>query len=946
MNDTMTTVFSLTLSGSALTLALIALKPLLKSRISKAAQYYIWLLVLLRLVLPFTFDGSAMNQLFMQTAALPSMASHANAPEQEASIPQGSEQNPLQQNASSGVPSAPVLPDTNTQGSNPATTIPVETPFDFWAFVEEHQVVIWLSGAVLYFGWFFIPYLRFTRRIRKTCVQPHPADTEVFKSLRGGARVRLSCNPYIDTPMLVGLFSPCIVIPQLAFIKNGMRQELQHILQHELAHYRRRDLLYKWFAVMVSSLHWFNPLMILMRREINRACELSCDEAVIRSLDAAGRQRYGDTLLGLAASRRFPSGIVMTTMCEEKRELKERLVSIMVYKKITPVMIALSLSMVLLLAGCGAALGAALGKDNATAPTFIISSSDPLEQAVELIEQKRYPQAMGILSKLTEDPDAQALLTQLRYIVNGTYIRADAFAVAAITQDGGLRIAGKWDGYEDSHKILSEAQKWQNISSISDLSYGATIAALTQQGDILLSSTWNTDELLNSGVATDIKMAELTQYVATWNNLAAYETFYPESAVGLTAAGEVYVAYPTGEGFIGKLDWKDIVAVADGRSYALGLKSDGVVLSVFYNMSTPVDVSEWRDIVAIDASWSAVGLRSDGTVVTADSGLVTTDTSDWGDIIAVSTYERSTLGLKSDGTVVATGDNRYGQLNVSDWTDIVAIDTSAYLSIGLKSDGTMVIAGDSSDGGVATPDVSSMSGLFVPVASRSINLGNEESQSQTADYDGNFTKWTDKLSIRGDLDIKPAQFSGIQINGTRQGVIGLEYLGAYETVHRNRITLFENGRELGAAEFLFVTKDPWIDIQCADLDQDGTDEIIVSAVIATGPGNDIRIFSYDGKQFQEVLTIYTTAAYASYAPDETTVKEYEQRLGKDPAKVLELYECIRCQPVQTEDGSYRLQVVSAEQGGDWIDEYVFNGLSWTKVDDDTRQLLPPSTIRK
>lgn len=355
MNSTMTIIVSLTVSGSLLALALIALRLFLKNRVSKAFQYYIWLLVLLRLVLPVTFHGSVMDGLFARTAEAPAANGFVSTDDRGDAagiIPSQTGGRDIQHGISD-TPSMPLQSETNTQVADPT-----RISFNLWAFVLEHQTVLWLLGAALHLGWFVVAYLRFARNIKKTCIQPHSADREVFETLRGGARVRLTCNPYVDTPILIGFFSPCIVIPQPAFVPNGRGEALQNILRHELAHCRRHDLLLKWFVVLVSSLHWFNPLMIWVRREISRACELSCDEAVIRRLTPAERQGYGDTLLLLAANRRLPAGIVVTTMCEEKRALKERLMGIMHYRKKTPWMIALSLVLSLLVAGCGAILGA------------------------------------------------------------------------------------------------------------------------------------------------------------------------------------------------------------------------------------------------------------------------------------------------------------------------------------------------------------------------------------------------------------------------------------------------------------------------------------------------------------------------------------------------------------------------------------------------------------
>lgn len=64
MNSLIETVLSLSLSGSLVILFLFFLKSLLKNRTSKRWQYYIWLIALLRLLLPFTPGISPVGILF------------------------------------------------------------------------------------------------------------------------------------------------------------------------------------------------------------------------------------------------------------------------------------------------------------------------------------------------------------------------------------------------------------------------------------------------------------------------------------------------------------------------------------------------------------------------------------------------------------------------------------------------------------------------------------------------------------------------------------------------------------------------------------------------------------------------------------------------------------------------------------------------------------------
>ena len=133
---------------------------------------------------------------------------------------------------------------------------------------------------------------------------------------------------------------------------------MRDILAHELTHARRWDLLVKWWAAGVGCLHWFNPAVYLIRREIARACELACDEAVVKEMSPEGRRHYGETLLTLAAAP--PAGLLAVTLCEEKKRLKERLVSLVWHRKRGPAAAALAVVLALAVGMALAFLGAGL----------------------------------------------------------------------------------------------------------------------------------------------------------------------------------------------------------------------------------------------------------------------------------------------------------------------------------------------------------------------------------------------------------------------------------------------------------------------------------------------------------------------------------------------------------------------------------------------------------
>ncbi len=352
MSNMLLTVLMLSLSGSLLTLVLFVLKPLLKNRVSKAFSYYIWLLVLLRLVLPFGYGVNLSGFMPLENGEAGNIISESNGG----------------QSTAPGLQAAPIQPaampdneDTNGISSNdindltPTNDTPADATgsFNLFGLLKDNSMLLWLTGVFVSICWYSFAYASFTRRIYRFSTTPHEDDIAVFKQIRGNSKnVRLICSSHVNTPMLIGVIKPVIVLPQLAYTANGMGTELRNILKHELMHYYRHDTAYKWFVVLINSAHWFNPFVYLVSREITRACELSCDEAVIRDMTDGQRQSYGNTLLALAAKKRLPGGVMATTMCEEKRQLKGRLIHIMSYKKKSNWAIALMLALTLLLTGC------------------------------------------------------------------------------------------------------------------------------------------------------------------------------------------------------------------------------------------------------------------------------------------------------------------------------------------------------------------------------------------------------------------------------------------------------------------------------------------------------------------------------------------------------------------------------------------------------------------
>lgn len=326
MKEVLLTLLSLTLSGSLLCVLLRLIRPALRNKVPKAFTYYIWLAVLLRFLVPVGYGihlpepPQPVRKAVTQETQLPHQAEVQSTP-----VTQPTEQAPAEQDETPE-PSAPVFSLTGV------------------------LFVLWLAVGACFFCWHMAAYALFSHRIRASLTPP-PAETlALFRQLEHSRRVGLACSSQVDTPMLMGFFHPVVVLPQRGLLFNG--PALSSVLRHELTHHQRGDLFYKWLVTLVTSLHWFNPLVHWMGRQIALDCELACDEAVIRSMDPAQRMDYGDMLLMLAARQGRTSAGMAVTLCEEKRQLKARLLGIKGYRKPGRATVCLALILGLLVVCC------------------------------------------------------------------------------------------------------------------------------------------------------------------------------------------------------------------------------------------------------------------------------------------------------------------------------------------------------------------------------------------------------------------------------------------------------------------------------------------------------------------------------------------------------------------------------------------------------------------
>ena len=326
----LSTLLEMSLAGGCLILVVIVLRALLLHRLPKALFFWLWMLALLRLLLP-VFPASPLSVFarapvaapVVQQAAASAVGEGAQAMRTEAAV----------------APAAPQAPPAAAAQTAPlARAASAAAPE---AALMPALTCVWLAVALLLALLLGLVYARGLRRFQSATPLHSPFLRAWLKrqALRRAVDVRLC--PRIDSPMTYGLLRPVILLPES--VGKADTQTLLCALEHELSHIRHFDAVWKLLIAVAVCLHWFNPLVWAMAILANRDIELCCDARVLRRGGKEERRAYASALLRMEEAR---ARILPLTNAFSRNALEERIGAIMNAKKISITALLLTLLIV------------------------------------------------------------------------------------------------------------------------------------------------------------------------------------------------------------------------------------------------------------------------------------------------------------------------------------------------------------------------------------------------------------------------------------------------------------------------------------------------------------------------------------------------------------------------------------------------------------------------
>ena len=258
------------LHGVAAILIVLALTPLVRRFCGARAVHWLWLLVLLRLLVP----------------GLPGSPLRSGSPESPLPVVQDM---PNRFFVSASVSEA----EPNLSIHPPRRGFPLGSVL----------LITWTAGATVLLGLLCVQAWR-ANRLRREAVEVmnHPKIREALAALAPVPKGLLVAETdELGSPALCGVFRPSILLPR-GWVESLKPQELRCVLLHEMGHLQRGDILWRWGFLIARAIHWFNPLVWIAERSFRINQEMACDEWVLLRRKTASLQDYGEVLL-MASSR-------------------------------------------------------------------------------------------------------------------------------------------------------------------------------------------------------------------------------------------------------------------------------------------------------------------------------------------------------------------------------------------------------------------------------------------------------------------------------------------------------------------------------------------------------------------------------------------------------------------------------------------------------------------
>ncbi|WP_129595882.1 M56 family metallopeptidase [Anaerophilus nitritogenes] len=312
-------LISTSIKGSILIGCILIMKHLLKNKLGARWHYYVWFLVLARLVMPFAPESS------ISFFNLLGFSKHTEMITKNVLV--------YDPNIIIGWFKSGIQIDGWINDHQTLTQALLQSSIYF------KLMIIWIIGLILFSFYTIKTNIRLCSKIKRGSLCEDAQILTILEDCKEKLGIHKDLLIFkvkgIQTPAIFGWIRPRILLP-IDIEKKLSPKGLEHIILHELVHFKRKDIVLFWITGILQIIHWFNPIIWYGFYEMRQDCEISCDSMVLSSIGHEEWKNYGQTMITLLEStiNSFQS-VGVVGFSTQKTQLKRRIKMITLFKKNT-----------------------------------------------------------------------------------------------------------------------------------------------------------------------------------------------------------------------------------------------------------------------------------------------------------------------------------------------------------------------------------------------------------------------------------------------------------------------------------------------------------------------------------------------------------------------------------------------------------------------------------
>ena len=451
MKRTVDILIEISIYSAVITAFILLFRAAFKKRISPKVQYAMWLLLVLRLMLPVTIESGFYIENILPERPAPVVRQESvfeiEAPVIDAAPVIIQPATDVQiDNTWTPEESSPAIPQGMPESAPSAVPEEIEPAHDInWRLVAFW---VWAAGAMIFSIWMMIVKLRFYEDMQQGITSVSPKVYAIYDECCAALNVKPLTMWAVDRAISPGIAFFTYPVLLLPASMDGDEDKLRYAFLHELTHKKRYDHYMTALLNVLRILYWFNPAVHIGFSEMRADMETACDADVIAFVGKEQKRGYLTAILELFSYASRPQ--LGMSQASSRRMAKRRMKGTFMRERTTFLGRAAALTLaVIMLVGCftTACQSAPVEVELKAANTVEVINHQQAWERFEDIFNSEVRGVIGSAQEYHDDLDGDGLADHAAFSGEGKLVTVELSSGGSINADAmELYEISRWGG--------------------------------------------------------------------------------------------------------------------------------------------------------------------------------------------------------------------------------------------------------------------------------------------------------------------------------------------------------------------------------------------------------------------------------------------------------------------------------------------------------------------